>query len=352
MAVAVKSIYQNRSSYVLVPRAAAEIIAASLGPQTAQVSRQAGEFDSQAQEVFLQEFRDACRIDWHLKYLTIKGHLLHTKRLLDFLGKHPIYATRQELRKFFSIDTAQNATKSIRVLYKRFLNSDLASCFEIRQTPPHPVLVPNRLQLRKTYENLRTSEARGMFLLLASSGGRIHEAAGLTLSQIDLEKRMILPSHELSRTKFQWVSFFNCEAKAALEKMFEQWYPLPDQKIFTTYQDTFTRQFKKASKQAGFKITSQVLREWFCNEMGKLKVPDRYVDAFCGRVPKKVLGRHYTDYSPENLKEIYDKADLRVLDVEDPIPNRNGFRRGADEKASTLDPSTFFPPGSPRRRGE
>jgi intergrase/recombinase len=47
--------------------------------------------------------------------------------------------------------------------------------------------------------------------------------------------------------------------------------------------------------------------------MGEMGVPDRYVDAFCGRTPKSVLARHYTDYSPGKLKEIYDKADLSVL---------------------------------------
>jgi intergrase/recombinase len=47
--------------------------------------------------------------------------------------------------------------------------------------------------------------------------------------------------------------------------------------------------------------------------MGELGVPDRYIDAFCGRVPRSILARHYTDYSPERLKRIYDKANLRVL---------------------------------------
>ena len=47
--------------------------------------------------------------------------------------------------------------------------------------------------------------------------------------------------------------------------------------------------------------------------MGRLGVPDRYVDAFCGRVPRNVLARHYTDFSSEKLKEIYDKANLKVF---------------------------------------
>ena len=41
--------------------------------------------------------------------------------------------------------------------------------------------------------------------------------------------------------------------------------------------------------------------------MGNLGVSDRYIDAFCGRTPKTVLARHYTDYNPERLKKIYDK---------------------------------------------
>jgi len=52
---------------------------------------------------------------------------------------------------------------------------------------------------------------------------------------------------------------------------------------------------------------------WFCCQLGELGVPDRYVDAFCGRIPKSVLAKHYRDYSPEKLKRIYDKANLTTL---------------------------------------
>jgi hypothetical protein len=40
---------------------------------------------------------------------------------------------------------------------------------------------------------------------------------------------------------------------------------------------------------------------------------EKYVDAFCGRVPRSILARHYTDFSPEKMKEIYDKVNLKVL---------------------------------------
>ena len=47
--------------------------------------------------------------------------------------------------------------------------------------------------------------------------------------------------------------------------------------------------------------------------MGNLGVSDRYIDAFCGRMPKSVLARHYTDYNPGRLKRIYERANLKVL---------------------------------------
>jgi len=47
--------------------------------------------------------------------------------------------------------------------------------------------------------------------------------------------------------------------------------------------------------------------------MAELGVLDRYVDAFCGRMPRSILARHYSDYSLKRLKKIYDKAGLKVL---------------------------------------
>ena len=53
-------------------------------------------------------------------------------------------------------------------------------------------------------------------------------------------------------------------------------------------------------------ITVQSLRRWFSVELTRLRVPDRYVDALSGRIPKTILARHY-EYSHERLKEIYER---------------------------------------------
>ena len=83
--------------------------------------------------------------------------------------------------------------------------------------------------------------------------------------------------------------------------------------LFSISERQYRRIWKVAKDKTGIRITPQMLRDWFCEEMSRLGVADRYIDAFCGRTPKSVLARHYSDYSPEKLKRIYDKAELRVL---------------------------------------
>jgi intergrase/recombinase len=77
--------------------------------------------------------------------------------------------------------------------------------------------------------------------------------------------------------------------------------------------DEVVELWKSAGEKTGIDITPQKLRQWFCSEMLRLGVSETCVDAFCGRVPKSVLARHYTDYNPQKLNEICRKAKLKVL---------------------------------------
>lgn len=83
-------------------------------------------------------------------------------------------------------------------------------------------------------------------------------------------------------------------------------------KLFRISSHTFLDVWKRAEQESGVRVTPQILREWFCDELGRLGVPDRYVDAYCGRVPKSVLAKRYSDYAPDKLKEIYRQAGLNL----------------------------------------
>jgi len=300
------------NTLIPIPRSAVEALLRSLSSSLATAPPQAPAPFNPVE--FLTEFGQACRIDYRLAHLTIKEYMRHVQGLLIFLDKHPLQATRPELRRFFMVNTSHNAVKALRVLYGRFLGSDLAKCFKVPQYVPRVVLVPTKNQLQLTYNNLNTLELKVAFLLLATSGLRRHELLELKLAQIDLEKRMILPNGCQTPTKLQGLTFFNDEAKAPLARLLSSKPIGPDGRIFWLHGDPLKRGFERASALSGFTITPKVLRYWFCNEMGRLGVQDRFVDAFCGRVPKSVLARHYTDYSPERLKEVYDKAGLKVLE--------------------------------------
>jgi intergrase/recombinase len=52
---------------------------------------------------------------------------------------------------------------------------------------------------------------------------------------------------------------------------------------------------------------------WFSIEMNELGVPDRFVDIFQIRDPRTILAKHYVGKGLQQLKRIYEKANLKVL---------------------------------------
>jgi integrase/recombinase XerD len=148
-------------------------------------------------------------------------------------------------------------------------------------------------------------------LFCATTGLRRSEALSLRKEDVDFGKRAVIPRKTESRTKRTWVSFFNEETKVVLKEFLESRTD-DDPRLFKTHRNDHLI-FRAARDETGLQITPQVLREFFACEMGRLNVPDRYVDAFCGRVPHSVLARHYTDFSADRMKEIYDKADPTIL---------------------------------------
>jgi len=73
------------------------------------------------------------------------------------------------------------------------------------------------------------------------------------------------------------------------------------------------RAWNRAREKTGISLKPKDLRDFFSQEMGKALIPDRYIDIFQGRAPKNVLAKHYTPQGIKMLREIYDKAHLKVL---------------------------------------
>ena len=203
-----------------------------------------------------------------------------------------------------------NALKAIRIFFRDYLkHGDLVEGFKFPATPFKPRTIPEKGVLSEFYEEIPSIEGKLYYLLYASSGLRREEALGLRPKDVDMEMRMVTPKKGVSGTKNTWISFYGIE----LEELLKQYKPRNGERWIPIRTDNFREIWKVPERKTGIKITPQVLRDWFCAAMGEAGVPDRYVDAFCGRLPRSVLARHYTDYSPTRLKRIYDQANLKVL---------------------------------------
>jgi integrase len=266
----------------------------------------------------LRDFEGFCRIDRQLGDRTARGHVWQMGRLLDALRKDPRTITRDDLRSYLAgfegkaPATYANALKSLKVFFRDYLGrAEVVQTFRFPRKEFKPKMVPSRADLQKFYMELDSVRDRALFLLYATSGLRKNEVLSLCREDIDFEKRMIIPRKRGTRTKRTWVSFFNEEAKEALMKYLET--RTDDDPRLSPLSSRNCKIFRNARAETGLQITPQVLREFFACELGRLNVPDRYVDAFCGRVPQSVLARHFKDFSPRRLKEICDQAKMRVV---------------------------------------
>ncbi|MDI9644240.1 MAG: integrase [Candidatus Verstraetearchaeota archaeon] len=229
--------------------------------------------------------------------------------LRAFLSKHDftIGGIRDFLLTVENPNTYNNYVKAFKA-YARFLGQEL----KIRQKPKfEPVrFLPTRKELLEFYSALDTQYERLAFVGYAVTGLRRHELLDLSMSQINRQMRSIVPQSN-SLTKRTYITFYNEE----FEDELTVWLKLKkdSDRLFPIRGSHKSVLFRVAHHKTGLHITPQTLRFWFANEMATLGVPDRFIDAFQGRIPRSVLARHYTDYSPERLKEIYDRAGLRVL---------------------------------------
>jgi integrase len=267
----------------------------------------------------IQKFVEFCKIDLQLAPATAYGHKLKNRKFFRAVSKNPQTITAEDIRgylsslKGLSASTYANYLKALKVFFRDFMRMEhVVKSFKFPNHPFKIKTIPTRQQLRKFYDALTKPKDKALFMLYASSGLRKAEILNLTLDNIDFKKRMITPNNHTGYTKKSWVSFYNEEAEKVLTNYFKT-RKKRSNTVFPYQRLAFTRMWQRTEEISGVYIRPQVLRNWRCNEIANLGVQDRYVDAFCGRTPKSVLARHYTDYAPEKLKYVYDKANLQIF---------------------------------------
>ena len=262
----------------------------------------------------LDKFERFCKVDLSLAKKTVQRCRYEMGRLVKWLdGKLVSIDVLRDYLEPFHAEGRNNCLRSFRHYFRDYIKRpDLIMSFKFIKTPPKLVLnLPSKEDLQIAYETFETIRDKAMFLLYASSGVRRQELLDVTFDGVNFEDRMLVPGHQ-SRTKMSYITFYNEEAERAFTEYLET-LPSRKEKPFPYTWNAYFKAERKVKKKTGVNVSPQILRQWFCNEMGSLRVPDRFIDAFCGRVPRSILARHYTDYSPKRLKQTYDKANLKVL---------------------------------------
>jgi integrase len=283
------------------------------------LARKAPEEAFKDQEKMFQRFYDFQIVDLRRSKRTAYEKVWFIRKLLKTVKKNPNEITREDLRAFlktlenYSRAYYKNALMALKVFFRDYMEKpELVESFRF----PHQVYKPKHIvskeDLIRFYNAIETPKEKALFLLYATSGLRRQEILSLKQEEIDFEKRMITPNNHLGETKKSWCSFYNEEAEQALNEYLATKKQSRSKRVFPMQRHEVIELWKSARAKTGLDITPQKLRQWFCSEMLRLGVSETYVDAFCGRVPKSVLARHYTDFSPEKLKQIYSSAKLHV----------------------------------------
>jgi integrase len=234
----------------------------------------------------------------------------YTYSIRKFLNNHDF--DTQEIRNYLaSIGngyTYNNYLKAF-IAYGRYIGIDIN--FKFTRVEPIIRVLPTKKELSEFFNALGTDYERLLFIGYACTGLRRNELLQLKLKDIDFNSHALYPNH-ISSTKRSYISFYNREFSEILPSWLKSRYNKSD-KLFPIAGTTKSSIFNIVNTKTSLDITPQTLRFWFANEMAKLGVPDRFIDAFQGRIPRSVLARHYTDYSLDNLKQIYDNANIKVL---------------------------------------
>jgi integrase len=272
----------------------------------------------------LTEFREFLRIDLTQSIGTINTHQMLIRKFLRETSKPPSIITEHDISGYLSklrgtrkAKTYNNMLGALKRYFRDFLKRpEVVESFKFVKVINGVVEAPTTEQLRTFFAALETDCDRALFLFYATTGLRRNEALSLCREDIDPVTRKVTASqaHENYCTKNAGITFYNAEAADYLSRYLAQRTDR-DERLFPVNADYLRKHFKQAGLKSSVRITPQKLRDWFCETMGELGVPDRFVDAFCGRVPASVLARRYTDYRSDRLKAIYDKAGLRVLEV-------------------------------------
>jgi len=264
----------------------------------------------------LEDFRLFAEVKLNLSYETVRHY---ASRVRAFLKDREVDSDRdiqlyiQAKKEKCKPDYVSNIVSSFKAYFRDYKG---LSWMDGYKHPSSPLRMKEEIEPEKvkcSIEAIDDFRVKCIALLLATSGLGKGEVLSLRKGDIDRELRCIIPNCHSGKTKHSGISFFNEEAEACLRKYEKTLSAKEGERLFMIGHEQFLRAWRSARGKSGVYMKPKDFRDFFSQEMGKRFVPDRYIDIFQGRAPKNVLAKHYNPHGIEMLKEIYDKANLKVL---------------------------------------
>jgi len=266
----------------------------------------------------LEDFKLFALAKLNLSRETVKHYIRRVKAFLKdrtIVTDRDIQAYIAEKKEKNKPDYVSNIISAFKAYFRDYKGLPFMNGYK---HPTAPLRVKEEIEPEKVKRFIEAIDNIGVkcvALFLATSGLRKGEVLSLKKNDIDRSLRCIIPNCHSGKTKHSGISFYNEEAEACLLEFEKSMNPLQrkSDKLFPISHGTFIMAWKKAREKTGIHLKPKDLRDFFSQEMGKAFVPDRYIDIFQGRAPRSVLAKHYTPQGIRMLKEIYDKANLKVL---------------------------------------
>ena len=266
----------------------------------------------------LENFKLFCLAKLNLSRETVKHYVRKIKTFLknrSLVSERDVQVYVKEAKEKYSPYYVSNILSAFKAYFRDYKGLKWMDGYK---HPQASLKVKEEIELEKVKRFIEAIDDIGVkcfALFLASSGLRKSEIFSLKKKEVNRELRCIIPNCHSGKTKHSGISFYNEEAEKALlefEKCMNPWQKLSD-RLIPIGSDRFFYEWQKAKKKSGVNLKPKDLRDFFSQEMGKALIPDRFIDIFQGRAPKNVLAKHYTPQGIRMLREIYDKANLRVM---------------------------------------
>jgi integrase len=269
------------------------------------------------------------RLRYLRKALEDLGWELSAERLQEYIA---------ELQEE-SPGVAQHTAKALKLFIKHVLRDpNLYSAFKTPKVELSLVAEPLTLEeVRAVARAIEWPPAKAYYALLAETGLRPGEILNARIQDLDLNERMLKIMKANNTTKRSYIAFFSVKLRDYLRDEY-----LPYREEFIEVREASVRNllkegvaewrnllfpFKDSALRAaiydamdralGRRFRLYDLRAFFATFMTLRGLPGQLVDILQGRVPPRefqVLARHYLAVNIRELREVYDRAGLTVID--------------------------------------